>query len=37
MVLTGYTRSYFAVWIQNGFLVELIDFDKEYWEKIYTN
>ena len=37
MALTGSTRGYFVVWTQNDFLVELIDFDKEHQEKLYTN
>ena len=37
MALTGSTRGYFVVWTQSDFLVELINFDKERWEKIYTN
>ena len=37
MALTVYTKSYFVVWTKNDFLVELINFDREHWEKIYTN
>ena len=37
MALTGSTRGYFVVWTQNDFLAELINFDKEHWENIYTN
>ena len=37
MALTSSTRGYFVLWTQNDFLVELINFDKERWKKIYTN